>query len=515
MNRPYRFVRVALATLVVTFTLSVAQTVTIFSPQEPRTLLPHFDLLTLAQEAQHLVYECLFVIDEEGEIAPRLAAEVPTLENGGISADGTTYTIRLRPDVTWQDGTPLTSADVVFTWRVITDPDLPIPSRTVWEEIVAVDTPDALTAVVRFDRTNVSFLGAASTGNCFILPRHLLEGTDIVNSPLNRQPVGTGPFRAVQWESGSFIRFEKNPLYRETGKPPVDEVVYRIVPGTEAQRAALQRGEADVLLHITLADLRFVEGLPDYRVVQVPTFTWWQFWLNHEDPILADRAVRQALAQGLDKALITETLMGGIVTPLEAMLPPTHWAHNPEVPVYPFDPEAAARLLDEAGWVLGADGIRRKDGQPLRIEILNIAGQVERRQVVQAAQANWRAIGVDAVIREIDAASFPPTMARGEFQVAYGFFGEQQEPTWNLWLGTNWQRYRNAEALALLQETARVVDREERRALIWRFQAIVAEDIAMLPLAPRPLLNAVHVRLEGHAPTLTGSLWNIAEWMKR
>ena len=514
MNRSW-LIRVTLALLATASTLSAAQTVTILSPQEPRTLLPHFDLLTLAQEAQRLVYECLFVIDETGNIAPQLAAEVPTLENGGISADGTTYTIRLRPGVTWQDGAPLTSADVAFTWRVITDPNLPIPSRTVWEEIEAVETPDALTAVVRFPRTNVSFLGIASTGNCFILPKHLLEGTDLVNSPLNRQPVGTGPFRVVQWESGSFIRFERNPRYREAGKPLLDEVIYRIVPGSEGQRAALQRGEADVLLHITLADLRFLEALPDYQAVTVPTFTWWQFWLNNEDPILSDRAVRQALAQGLEKALITETLMGGIVTPLEAMLPPTHWAHNPDVTVYPLDPETAARLLDEAGWALGADGIRRKDGQPLRIEILNIAGQAERRQVVQAAQANWRAIGIDAVIREIDAASFPPTMAQGDFQIAYGFFGEQQEPAWSLWLGTNWQRYRNPEALALLQQTAGVVDREARKALIQRFQAIVAEDIAMLPLAPRPLLNAVHTRLEGHAPTLTGSLWNVMEWTRR
>ena len=488
---------------------------TLVTPQEPGTLLPHFDLLTLTHETQHLIFDCLLTIDEGGNYEPQLALEVPTLENGGISPDATTYTFHLRDDVTWHDGEPFTAADVAFTWEVITDPDLPVPSRAVWEDIERIETPDPHTAVIHFAETNVNLLAAAATDSCFMLPRHLLEGEDIVDSPLNREPIGTGPFEVTQWASGAFIELTANANYWQDGLPHLGEIILRIVPGSEGQRAAMQRGEADLMLHMTSADLRFVETLPAYEVVTGPTHAWWLFWINNEDPILQDVRVRQALAHAVDKETITETVMAGIVEPLDAALPPSHWAHNPDVPSYSFDPERAAELLEEAGWTLDGGGIRTRNGEALQIDILNIAGQVERRQVIQIVQDYWSEIGVDARIREIDGPSFPPTMGEGDFQIAYGWFSETQEPVFNLWLGTNWQRYGNEEALELLRRVPTVVEVDERAELIHRFQELVAEDAAILPLASRPILNAVHERLEGYLPSLTGSLWNAQEWRIR
>jgi len=484
----------------------------IVSPQEPATLLPHFDLLTLTHEVQRLAFDCLLTLDEEGEYVPQLAREVPSTENGGISPDGRVYTFRLRDGVRWHDGEPLTAADVKFTWEVITNPDLPVPSRAVWEDIARIETPDPLTVEVHFPETNVGFLATAATDSCFVLPEHALAGTDIVNSPLNRQPIGTGPFVVERWAAGEFVSLRANPDYRVPGQPAIDEVTVRFVPGTAGQRAALERGETDLQLDLTTADLRFVQSLNDYRVVTAPFHAWWQFWINTDDPALSDVAVRRALAHGLDRAAITETVMADLVAPLDAVLPPSHWAHNPDVRTYPFDPERARQLLEEAGWTAGSDGIRERNGQKLKIEILNIAGQAERRQVVQIAQGFWRELGIDATIREIDGAAFPPTMAEGDFQLAYGWFGEKQEPVFNLWVGTNWQRYDNEEAFELLEQVPATVDRAERRALIQRFQELVAEDVPILPLAPRVILNAAHARLEGYAPSLSGSLWNAAAW---
>ena len=495
---------------------ALAQTrATILSPQEPATLLPHFDLLTLTHEIEHLVFDCLWTIDGEGSYVPRLAAEVPTVENGGISEDGTTYTIRLREDVTWSDGEPLTSEDVRFTWQVITDPDLPIPSRAVWEDIESIETPDEHTAVVTFSETNVSFLGVASADACFILPEHALAEENLVESGFNRDPVGTGPYTVQEWAAGSFIRLEARDDYW-SGVPPIDEVVVQFPGGAQAIRTAMQREEVDLVLHLTSADVSFVQGLDAYELVQAPDHAWWQFWVNNEDPILAERAVRVALLHGLDKELITETVMGGVVDPVAAMLPGSHWAHNPDVPAYPYDPDQARAVLEEAGWVdADGDGIREKDGTELSLEILNIAGQAERRQVVQIAQDLWGEIGFDVTIREIDGASFPPTMGEGDYQLAYGWFGENQEPVFSLWLGTNWQNYGNEEALQILRDVPGTVSREERQAMIQDFQAIVAEDAAMIPLAPRPILNAVHERLQGYTPTLSGSLWNVEEFELR
>ena len=495
-------------------TAASAQTATIVFPQEPGSLLPHFDLLSLAHEAQDLVFDRLFVIDEDGSYLPHLAVEVPTLANGGISEDGRRYTIRLRDGLTWQDGEPLTSADVVYTWQVITDPDLPIPTRTVWQDIERIETPDPQTAVIVFAEPNVTFLGAASFAGAYVLPRHALEGTDLNTTGFHRSPIGSGPFRLVEWQAGNFLRFERHDAYWG-GPAALEAVVIRIVPGSEAQRAILERGEADLVLQLALTELPFLARLDAFEARQVPTFTNWQIWLNNDDAVVGERAVRRALAHALDRELIAEALLGGLTEAHDATLPPNHWAHNPDVRGYAFDPEEAERLLDEALWTRPSAGaIRTRDGQPLRVELINIAGQADRVQVIQAIQAFWRDVGVETVIRDIDPASFPPTLGAGDFQAAYGSFGEQQEPTWNLWLGTNWQRYDNPEAFALLAGYGSIIDQEERRRVAGEFQAIVAEDLPIIPIAARPLLAAVSTDLRGYAPTTTSSLWNAASWTK-
>jgi ABC-type transport system substrate-binding protein len=132
--------------------------------------------------------------------------------------------------------------------------------------------------------------------------------------------------------------------------------------------------------------------------------------------------------------------------------------------------------------------------------------------VIQVAQENWRGVGIDTTIREIDAPAFPPTMAQGNFQIAYGSFGERHDPAFALWLGTNWQRYRNERALGLLRRALTTVRRDQRVSLVREFQAVAAEDMPVLMVAPRIFLNAAHKRLDGYAPTLSGSLWGAANW---
>lgn len=491
-----------------------AQTLTVLFPQEPGSLFPHFDLLSLAHEAQDLVFDRLFSVDADGAYVAELAAEVPTVANGGISPDGRVYTIRLREGIAWHDGTPVTSGDLEFTWRVITDPNLPIPTRTIWRDIASIDASDPSTAVVTFAEPNVGFLGAAAFAGAYLLPRHLLEGRDLANDDFHRAPVGNGAFELVEWQAGSFMRFERRDDYW-AGTPGFSSVVVRFVPGSEAQRTVLARGEADLVLQVALTELPFVAGLTDYRTVPVPTFANWQVWLNNEDPALADVRVRRALLAAIDRPLIAETLLGGLTTPSDAVLPASHWAHAADLATTPYDPAAAEALLDEAGWTRASAGAARaRDGVPLTVELINIAGQADRLQVVQAIQAYWRAVGVAAEIREVDAASFVPTLSGGTFQAAYGFFGEALEPVWNLWLGTNWQRYGNQEALDLLRAYGTTIDQDARRELAQAFQRQVASDVPVLFVAPRPLLAVAHADLEGYAPTTTSSFWNVHTWTR-
>ena len=514
MLRPRTLVTALLAALALSLPVAHAQSATVVVPQEPGSLLPHFDLLSIAHEAQNLVFERLFVIGPDGDYLPALAAEVPTLENGGLSADGTTYTIRLRPEARWHDGTPVTARDVIYTWQVITDPDLPIPTRTVWQDIASMEATDDHTLVVTFPGPNVTFLGAAAFAGAYVLPSHLLEGTDLNVSPFHRQPVGSGPFRLVAWQAGTLLRFERVDDYWGDNAA-LDGVIIRVVPGAEAQRSLLERGEVDLVLQLAMTELPFVNALADYEAVPVPTFANWQVWLNNEDPVLADVRVRQALVYAIDRELIADALLGGLTEPSDAAIPPSHWAHGDDVRSYPYDPEAAEGLLDEAGWTRPAPGaVRTQDGAELEIEVVNIAGQADRLQVIQAIQSYWRDVGVRAEVRSIDAASFPPTLGAGEYQAAYGFFSEQQEPTWNLWLGTNWQRYDNPAAFELLERYSVTIDRDERRELAIAFQRQVAEDVPVVFIAPRPLLAVASTALEGYAPTTTTSLWNVARWRK-
>ncbi len=491
-----------------------AQTATVVVPQEPGSLLPHFDLLSIAHEAQNLVFQRLFVIGPDGDYLPELAAEVPTLENGGLSADGTTYTVRLRPEARWHDGTPVTAADVIYTWQVITDPDLPIPTRTVWQDIESIEALDDHTLVVTFPGPNVTFLGAAAFAGAYVLPAHLLDGTDLNASPFHRQPIGSGPFRLVEWQAGTLLRFERVDDHW-AGPAELEGIVIRVVPGAEAQRALLERGEVDLVLQLAMTELPFVNALSGYEAVPVPTFANWQVWLNNEDPVLDDVRVRRALVHAIDRELIADALLGGLTEPSDAALPAGHWAHADDVPTYAYDPEAAEQLLDETGWTRPSAGaVRTRDGSELEIEVINIAGQADRLQVIQAIQSFWREVGVRAEVRSVDAASFVPTLSGGDYQAAYGFFSEQQEPTWNLWLGTNWQRYDNPVAFDLLERYSVTIDRDERRELAIAFQRQVATDVPLVLIAPRPLLAVASDALQGYQPTTTTSLWNAARWSK-
>lgn len=491
---------------------AAARKITVGSIQEPRSLLPHFDLLSVALDVDQMVFDCLLSLNEKGEYVSRLADPVPTVQNGGIAADGKTYTFKLRKGVTWQDGKPFSADDVKFTWDTIMNKDLPIVNRTGWNQVSAVEVSDPQTVTFKFNEPNAVFMTAVSTGTCYILPKHLLSGQDLKTTDFGRKPVGTGPFKFAEWASGSYIRLTRNPNYWQSGKPEAAEVVYRIIPSTEGLRAALERGEIDLRQDLSMADRENALKLADYNLVTQPSYNWWHFWLNTKDPILSDKRVRQALSLGTDKKTIVETVMRGAVQPLYSYLPPNHWAHNPDVKKFEFNLAQAKALLDEAGWKPGAGGIREKNGLRLSLEITNISGDQERLQVIQIVQQNWASIGVEAKIKTIDAASFPPTVGGGKYQIAYGSFGERHDPMFNLWTNSNWTGWENPSAPALMKTATSNVDRNARITAIKELQTLIAEDQPNIPLAPRPSFVAAKKNLKGFAPSMAGTFWNIADW---
>ncbi|GIK71243.1 MAG: peptide-binding protein [Chloroflexota bacterium] len=487
------------------------------SIQEPDSLNPWLTGLTVGLEVEAMIYDSLTRVDPDGVHIPALAAEVPSIENGGISEDLLTYTYKLRDDVTWHDGTPFTADDVVFTYTAIANPEVNARSRTGFELIDAVEAVDAHT--VRFTLKQPSAVFLETWGYRGILPKHIFENEDMNTSEYNRAPtVGTGPYKFVEWVSGDRIVVERNENYYRDGGY-IDRIVYRIVPSSDALLTMLETGEIDMRFSIIAEQVPYVRDLGSYTVFATPAHAYFHFTINNADPILGDKRVRQALTHGLNKQVIADTVLQGLVQPHGSPVAQPSWVYVDHNDRFPFDPEAANALLEEAGWTLGADGVRTKDGQRLTLELLNIAGDSERLQIVQLAQAMWKEIGVEVNISQVDAPTFVSAMTTQEYQFAYGFWGFSVDPSGynERWLSTSaghWLNYDNPVVDQLLLDALQIVDREERRAKYVEFQDIVVEDATNIWVYNRVFFDAVKPRVQGFVPSASSStnMWNVHEW---
>lgn len=490
---------------------------TIGSIQEPDSLNPWLTGLTVGLEVEAMIYDPLTRVDPSGEHIPFLAAEVPTLENGGISEDLLTYTYKLREDVTWHDGAPFTAADVVFTYEAIANPEVNARSRSGFNLIASAEAADDHTVVFTLNEPSAVFL--ETWGYRGILPSHIFENEEMNTSEFNRAPtVGTGPYKFVEWVSGDRIVVERNPDYYQEGGY-IDRIVYRIVPNSEALLTMLETGEIDMRFSVTAEQVPIVQGLADYTLHATPAHAYFHFTVNNTDPILGDVRVRQALTHGLNKQLIADTVLGGLVSPHGSPVAQPSWVYVDHNDRYPFDVDQAAALLEEAGWTPGSDGIRIRDSERLSLTLLNIAGDSERLQIVQLAQAMWRDIGVEVNISQVDAPTFVSAMTEQNYQFAYGWWGFSVDPSGynERWLSSSdghWINYDNPEVDALLLEGLQTADREERRALYEQFQEIVVEDATNIYVYNRVFFDAVKNRVQGFVPSASSStnMWNVHEW---
>lgn len=487
------------------------------SIQEPDSLNPWLTGLTVGLEVEAMIYESLTRVDPNGVHIPALAAEAPSIENGGISEDLLTYTYTLRDDVTWHDGTPFTADDVVFTYTAIANPEVNARSRTGFELIDSVEAVDAHT--VRFTLTQPSAAFLETWGYRGILPKHIFENEEMNTSEYNRAPtVGTGPYKFVEWVSGDRIVVERNENYYRDGGY-IDRIVYRIVPSSDTLLTLLETGEIDMRFSIIAEQVPLVRDLAGYTVHATPAHAYFHFTINNADPILGDKRVRQALTHGLNKQVIAGTVLQGLVQPHGSPVAQPSWVYIDHNDRFPFDLAAANALLEEAGWALGDDGIRTKDGQRLTLDLLNIAGDSERLQIVQLAQAMWKEIGAEVNISQVDAPTFVDAMTTQNYQFAYGFWGFSVDPSGynERWLSSSaghWLNYDNPEVDQLLLDALQIVDREERKAKYVEFQEIVVEDATNIWVYNRVFFDAVKDRVQGFVPSASNStnMWNVHEW---
>src|SRR5215217_1182429 len=453
-----------------------------------------------------LMFDSLMKLLPDGTLAPNLAAEVPTVENSGISADGLTWTFKLVQNAKWHDGQPFTAADVAFTWNTVMTAN-GVRSRLGHDRVETVETPDDYTVVMKLKEPYAPFQLVWTQGTTAVIPKHILDGKDILTDPFNTSaPVGTGPFKFVEHVGGDHLTVERNPDYHGT-PAKVDRIVVQVIPELPTLYGRLKTGEIDVIDHQGIPPDQYEEAQHEEGIVTAPTpSSYVEFiYFNNGSPWFQDKRVKQALYHAIDVDTILETIYYSIYPKSLTYLSPSHWAYNPDVTTYPYDLDKANALLDEAGWVKGGDGIREKDGVKLAFTNSTTAGNTLREAAQQIIQQDWKKIGVEMKIENM-----PAAVVWGEYTIQSKF--DTLMVAWNdaissdpdctsrlhskfipreSGVGANYVQYKNPDADALMEQGASEVDREKRKQIYLQLQAILAED---LPWAP--IFNWVN--LHGH-----------------
>ena len=539
--------------------------------QAPTIVNPHLSIGTKDLSASRIVYEPLASFDKDGRLIPLLAAEIPSLENGAVAADGRSVTWTLKKDVKWADGEPFTADDVRFTFEYATNPDVGTTTSATYEIVERVEVLDDHRLKVHFKDVNPAWALPFVGVNGMIIPRHLFEdynGPNWREAPANLQAVGTGAYYVVAFIEEDIliigedvvstikIDYEPNPHFREADRPFFRRVELR--GGGDAKVAAeavLKEGTIDYGYNLQVA----IEALEDLEaqgkgVLYAPASAWTErVMINFADPnretaggerastafphpFLTDKRVRQALSLAIDRARIAKLYgkTGRLATNL--LISPSIYA-SPNT-TWDYDLEKAAALLDEAGWQDGdGDGLREKGGQRLGIVFQTSVNSV-RQETQEIIKEALESIGFEVELKIIDSSIyFGPvgdnTNTRRHFYAdleEFNFSNKSPDPgaylkAWtcgeaaqmaNNWSAANWSRYCNPAFDALHERSTRELDPDKRRQLIIEMNDFLIEDVAVIPMVERALAFGVAKDLAGVEPTPWDvDVWNIKDWRRK
>ena len=545
-----------------------ADTVRIGMSQEPDSLWPPASDMYTATVAMNLLYNSLVGVDDKMGVFPDLAEEVPTLENGGAKWIGEgadqqlEVTFKLRKDATWSDGTPFTADDVVFTWELYMNPKsgVAVDLETKWAK---VEAKDANTVVFTMHSENSAKAsgneafaeqkGPVVDPNYFfgiyaeapgILPKHIL-GPMVDNDPLKsdkvetlkeseyaRKPIGTGPYVLTDWTAGTSLTFQARDKYHR-GAPKIKNVVFTIVPKSDTLIAQLKAGEIDVITQdaIDVKDAPVLDEIETAQAFYITGTTWEHVDCNCEHDILKEKTIRQALMYAIDRQELIDKVFLGKTEMVHTPINSWSWAYNPQVPTYAYDPAKAEELLEQAGWVKGADGIREKDGKKLSLKY-GTTDSPMRMKVSPLLKDQLAKVGVDMVIEHMPgqvwfAEEGPLTQGTyelGQYAWVNGYdpgmdnkfaYHSTNIPTKeNNWQGGNYPRFSDPENDKLLDDGLATLDKAERTKIYQDWQVLFSDALPTLPLFARPNTTAASKRLKNILPGMSsiGETWNIEAW---
>jgi peptide/nickel transport system substrate-binding protein len=500
---------------------AVPSTLRLYVTADPHTLNP---ILTTNAEEQYiadLMLETLVVFDGKNQPHPALASVVPTQANGGISADGKTITIHLRHGVKWHDGVGFTAADVLFTIHAILDDKNNVNNRVFYENIASVTAPDPFTVTFHLKGPQSTFVDDVAA-NYPIVPAHLLaKSANFATDPFDSHPIGTGPYRFVRWQRGDRVELEANPDYRG-GAPKIARITIAIVPDSNTLGIMLQQHALDfaIVSSSTYNQLRDVPGI--VRSIE-PFNDFVALAMNTGRPLMADRDVRLAIVKAIDRKRIARTVTFGTGTPAYADLPLFMYDGHPPAGWDDADPAEAKRLLDAAGWKAGADGIRMKNGVPLRLQYIDFSGSVSGANIdVQVIQM-LRDVGIDTSYKTYAPSLYyaPATeggpIYSGAFDIGGLTFAAGTAPTNSeiyscsnrIPVGNNSANYCSPEMDRLQAAVVREYDPVKRNRIVAQIEDLAVKDAPYAFLYHTPYRVIVNPALNRPPASLTNPWYDI------
>ncbi len=526
--------------------------------QAPTLLNPHFANGTKDQDASRIFYEPLGAYDPDGNIVPVLAAEVPSLQNGQVAKDGLSVTWRLKKNVVWHDGKPFSADDVVFNWEYVMDPATSAVTIGQYRDISRIDKLDSHTVKLVF-KSPMPFWSAAFCGPTgMIIPKHLFQaykGDKSREAPTNLKPVGTGPYRFVDFKPGDIVRGELHSSYHVANRPFFDQIEMKGGgDAPSAARAVLQTGEFDYAWNMQVEDeiLRRWEqggkGRADIvsggniEHIQLNTTDPWtevdgeRSSTKTKHPVLIDPAVRQALNVLVDRGSVQEEIYGrtGVATANFINAPSRFVSKNTK---WEFNVDKANQILDAAGWKRGADGIRAKDGKKLKF-VYQTSINAPRQKTQQIVKQACAKAGIDLELKSItanvffssdpanpdtfphfstDLQMFTTTMTQPDPQRFMDQFVSWEVASKdNKWAGRNPTRWRNEEYDRAWKAAETEMDLVKRAALFVKMNDLVIQNVVVIPVVFRPRVAAISNRMRDVVQSgWDGDFWALAYWSKQ
>lgn len=494
--------------------ISNPHSVTLGSLADAKRLLPLLASDSASGTISGWIYNGLTKYDKDIRIIGDLA------ESWDVSPDGLQIVFHLRKNVLWHDGEAFTADDVIFTYNIVKNPEIPTPYSSIYGPVKSVEALDRHTVKITYTEPYAPALESWGMG---ILPKHILEGKDITSEYYSRNPIGTGPYVLKEWVTGQKIVLESYDDYFE-GKPNLKSYTARVIPDTATMFLELKSGGID-FMGLTPPQYKLQAGTDFFekyfQKFRYPSFGYTYLGYNLLDPKFADKRIRQAITHSINKHEIIAGVLLGYGTPCTGPFPPESWAYNQQVADIEYNPQKALHLFKDAGWEKGENGKLYKDGEHFEFTVLTNQGNDARIKTAQIMKESLKDVGIIMNIKVLEwQALLHEFIDKKRFEaVIMGWALSRDPDLYDIWHSSktregefNFISYKNAEVDRLLIEGRRSFDLEKRKTIYRRIHTILADEQPYTFLYVPDALPILHKRFKGVVKAPLGIWYDFIHW---